>query len=124
MGLDDPVAVVVEGAGVEKLVFRFELAAASVLREEIRVGELALRIVVAPAVPRMARQRVEVPPVLLCFLAVIALIPGVPEEAFLLDLGAGVPAGERETEKSLDIGEAAEAVLTPTVRARARVVVR
>src|SRR3954447_9018611 len=119
MGLDGPVAVVVEGPGVEKLVFRFELAAASVLREEIRVRELALRIVVAPAVPRMARQRVEVPPVLLRVLAVIALIAGKPEEPLLQHRFPPIPEGERETEQPLDVGEAGEPVLAPAVRARA-----
>ena len=49
--LDDPVAVLVEGAGVEELVLGVELASARVLSEEIAVWELPLRIVVAPAVP-------------------------------------------------------------------------
>ncbi len=52
--LDDPVTVAVEGAGVEKLVLRIELAAAAVLGHEVVVGERLLRIVVAPPVPRMA----------------------------------------------------------------------
>ena len=122
--LDDPVAVLVEHAGVEQLVLGIELAAARVLGDEVAVRELLLRIVVAPAVPRVARQRVEVPPVLLRVLAVVALIAGEAEDPLLQDRVAAVPERESETEPLLDVAEAGEPVLAPAVRARPRVVVR
>jgi hypothetical protein len=122
--LDDPVAVLVERAGVEQLVLGLVLPPAPVLGEEVAVGELALRVVIAPAVPRMARRRVEVPPVLLGVLAVVPLVAGEPEDPLLQDRIAAVPEREREAEPLLDVGEAGEPVLAPPVGARARVVVR
>ena len=124
MDLDDPVAVVVEDAGVEQLVLGVELAAAAVLRDEVAVRELALRIVVAPAVPGMAREGVEVPPVLLGVLAVVALVSGQAEDPLLQDRVAAVPEREREAEPLLDVRETGQPVLAPAIRARARVVVR
>jgi hypothetical protein len=52
--LDYPVAIVVEDARVEELVLGIGLAAAAVLGDQVRVRELALRIVVSPAIPRVA----------------------------------------------------------------------
>ncbi len=121
--LDDPVAVVVECPGVEQLVLGVELAPPPVLRDEIGVRELALRVVVAPPVPRVARQGVEIPPVLLGILAVVALVPGQPEDALLEDRIAAVPEREPEAEPLLDVREPGEAVLAPAVGARAGVVV-
>ena len=121
--LDDPVAVVVEGARVEQLVLGVVLAAAAVLGDEVAVGELALRVVVAPAVPGVARQRVEVPPVLLRVLAVVALAAGEAEDALLQDRVAAVPEREREAEPLLDVREPGQPVLAPAVGARAGLVV-
>ena len=122
--LDDPVAVVVEGARVEQLVLGVELAPARVLGHEVGVRKLGLRVVVAPAVPGVARQGVEVPPVLLGVLAVVALLPCQPEDALLEDRVAAVPEREAEAEPLLDVREPGEAVLAPAVGARAGVVVR
>ena len=112
--LDDPVAVVVEGAGVEQLVLGVELAAAAVLGDEVAVGELALRVVVAPAVPGVARQRVEVPPVLLGVLAVVALVAGQAEDALLQDRVAAVPEREREAQPLLDVARSRRARPRPS----------
>ena len=122
--LDDPVAVLVEDARVEQLVLRVELPAPRVLGHEVAVRERTLRVVVAPAIPRVARQRVEVPPVLLRILAVVALVAGQAEDALLEDRVAPVPERERETEPLLDVREAGEPVLAPAVGARAGMIVR
>jgi hypothetical protein len=122
--VDHPVAVVVEDTGVEELVLGIRLAAPCVLGDEVAVRELVLRIVVAPPVPRVARERVEVPPVLLCVLAVVALVAGEPEDPLFQDRVALVPQRKREAEPLLDVGEAGEAVLAPAIRTRARMVVR
>jgi hypothetical protein len=71
--VDDPVAVVVEGAGVQQLVLRVQLAAPSVLVNKRLIRERRLRIVVPPAIPGVTRQGIQVPPVLLGVLAMIAL---------------------------------------------------
>ena len=122
--LDDPVAVVVEDAGVQQLELRVELRARSVLVDEPCVRELRLRVVVAPPVPGVARRRVEVPPVLLGVLAVVALVPGEAEDPLLEDRVAAVPECEAEAEALLDVAEPGEPVLAPPVCARAGVVVR
>ncbi len=122
--LDDPVAVVVEDAGVEQLVLGVELAATAVLGLEVRVRERPLRVVVAPPVPRVARERVEIPPVLLGVLAVVALVAREAVDALLEDRVAPVPERERQAQTLLDVREAGEAVLAPAVGPRASLVVR
>ena len=104
--LDDPVAVVVEDAGIEQLVLGSCLPRRRVLGDEVRVRELGLRVVVAPSVPRVAREGVEVPPVLLGILAVVALLAGQAEDALLEDRVAPVPEREAKAEPLLDVGEA------------------
>src|SRR5262249_16706789 len=122
--LDDPVAVVIEDAGVQQLVLGVELPAPAVLGEEVVVRERRLRIVVPPAVPRVARRRVEVPPVLLGVLAVVPLLARAPEDPALQDRVRPVPGRKAEAESLLDVAEAGQAVLAPAVGARARMVVR
>ena len=92
--LDDPVAVVVEDAGVEQLVLRLELRASPVLDDQVVVRERRLRVVVAPAEPGAAGHGVEVPPVLLDVLAVVALAVGQPEHPLLEDRVPPVPQRE------------------------------
>ena len=94
--LDDPVAVVVEDAGVEQLVLGLELRARARSRAiRSSYGNARLRVVVAPAQPGAARQRVEVPPVLLGVLAVVALAVRQPEHPLLEDRVAAVPQRQR-----------------------------
>ena len=121
---DVPVAVVVEGARVEEFVLGSAAIAAGVLCHELVIRKGSLRIDVAPAHPGMRRRGVQVPPVLLAVLAVIALVPGEAEDALLEDRVAAVPEREREAQQLLLVADATEAVLAPAVRARTRVVVR
>jgi hypothetical protein len=55
--LDDPVAIVVEDTGVDELVLRLELGPVGVGLDQVCVRERGLRVVVAPAQQRMARQQ-------------------------------------------------------------------
>ena len=121
--LADPVAVVVEHAGVEQLVLRVELAPPAVLGQQVGVREGPLRIVVTPTVPGMTGHGVEVPPVLLDVLAMVALGAGETEHPLLEDRVATVPQRQTEAQALLDVGEPGHAVLTPAVRARAGMVV-
>ena len=89
--LDDPVPVVVEHTRVHQLVLGLTLISPAVLGDQVPVGELGLRIVVAPAQPRVARERVEIPPVLLHVLTVIALWTREAEHPLLQDRIAPVP---------------------------------
>ena len=88
---DYPVSVLVEDAGVDQLVLRVELAAPGILRDQVSVRELALWVVVAPGVPGVRRRPVQVPPVLLDVLAVIALWAGEAEHPLLEDRIDAVP---------------------------------
>ncbi len=115
--LGDPVAVVVECPGVEKLIFHIELAAPGVLRPEFFIGKRQLRVMVTPAVPGMAGHGVEVPPILLDVLPVVALRAGQPEGALLQDRVAPVPQRQPQAQALLDVAEPGQAVLTPPERA-------
>src|SRR5262249_16861160 len=108
---------------VEELELRVVEAAAAVLGDEQLVGEGRLGVVVAPAEPRVDREGVEVPPVLLGVLAVVALGPGQTEDALLEDRVAAGPEGERQAEALLHVADAGQPVLVPAVGAGAGVVV-
>ena len=95
-----------------------------VLGDEVGVRELALRVVVAPAHPRVGGRGVEVPPVLLGVLAVVALVAGEPEDPLLQDRVATVPEREREAKRLAVVAASGQAVLVPPVGARPSVVVR
>ena len=87
------------------------------------VRERDLRVVVAPAQQRVARQPFEVPPVLLDVLAVVPLRAGEAEHPLLEDRVLPVPEREREAEVVADVRDPGHAVLVPAVGARAGVVV-
>src|SRR5580704_1082627 len=72
----------------------------------------------------MARDRVQIPPVLLDVLAVVALRPGQPERPLLEDRVAAVPQRQPQAQPLLDVAEAGQAVLTPAVRTGPGMVVR
>src|SRR6202020_1358424 len=122
--LDDPVPVVRERPGVQQLVFRLLAVPGRVHVDQVLVRERTLRVVVTPPVPRVARDGVQVPPVLLDVLAVVALRPGQPEGPLLQDRIAPVPQGQAQAEPLLDVAEPGQPVLAPPVGPRPRVVVR
>ena len=122
--LDDPVPVLIEDPGVDQLVFGLVPVAPGVLIDQVLIGIRGLRIVIPPPVPRMARDRVEVPPVLLDVLAVIALRPGQAEGPLLQDRIAAVPQRQAQAQPLLDVAEPGQAVLAPPVGARPGMVVR
>ena len=122
--LDDPVPALVEDPGVEQLIFGLQPAARPVLVDEVFIGERGLRIVIPPPVPRMARNRVQVPPVVLDVLAVIALRPGQPERPLLQDRIPAVPQRQAQAQPLLHIAEPGQAILAPPVSARPGVIMR
>src|SRR5205809_420817 len=124
--LDDDVevAIVVEDAGVEQLVFARSPVPARGLLEQQRVGKRAVRVVVEVVHVGVGRRDVEIEVVLLDVLAVIALRARETEEALLEDHVAAVPEGQREAESLGVVGDAGQAVLAPAVGARAGVIVR
>src|SRR5215470_4367547 len=61
----------------------FGTVARCVLRHELGIWVLSVRVVVPPAIPGMTRDRVQVPPVLLDVLAVVTLAAGQAEQPLL-----------------------------------------
>ncbi len=79
------VAVVVKGVAVDQVELGLVLAARLVLRDEFRIGEFSLRILVQHLLVRVARRGVEVPVHLLHILAVIAFAVRETEQTLLED---------------------------------------
>jgi len=117
---DVPIAVFVEDACVEKLVLHVEPAPAPVLLDQVFVWEGSLRIHILPAEPGRGGGGVDVPPVLLGVLAVVALDAGEAEYALLQDGVDAVPERKGQAETLLLVADAGEAVLSPAVCSRAR----
>ena len=118
------VAVVVEHAGVEQLVLEVAEAALAVRPQQVVVRVRRLRVLVDALHVRVRRRAVDVEPVLLDVLAVVALGVRQPEHPLLEDRVGAVPQREREAQPLLVVGHAGDPVLAPAVGARARVVVR
>ena len=118
------VPVLGKGPGVDELVLGVAAPAAPVLRHQVGVGEGALRVLVERPHVRMRRGAVQEEVVLLDILAVIPLGSGQSEGPLLQDGIGFVPQGEREAEQPAVVADSQQPVLAPSVRPRARVVVR
>ena len=118
------VSVFIEDAGVEKLELEAAAGPPLVLRREMGVGELRLRILIEILHVRMGRRVVEVEVVFLDVLAVVAFVGGESEQAFLEDGVAAVPEGGGEAEELVAVADAGDAVLAPAVGLAAGQVVR
>ena len=121
--LDHPVAGV-EHARVEQLVLALELRAFAVDAQQVLVREFGLRVVVAPAQPGARRQRIEVPPVVLGVLAVVALAVREAEHPLLEDRVAAVPQRQPEAQPPEHVGQPGHPVLVPAVGPGTGVIVR
>ena len=122
--LDDPVPPAVEHPGVDQLVFGLKPISPPVLVDQILIRIRRLRIVIAPAVPGMTRDRVEIPPILLHVLAMIPLRPGQPERSLLQDRIASVPQRQAKAQPLLHVAEPGQTVLAPAVGTRPGMVMR
>ena len=72
----------------------------------------------------MRRRRIEVEVILLHVLAVIAFISRQAEQAFFQDGIAPIPQRQREADPLVAVADPADAVFSPAIGARARMVVR
>ena len=77
------VAIVIEDARVEQLVFHVAAVAPFIRLDQIVIRKRGLRILVQILHVRMGRRAVEVEVILFDVLAVVAFAVGQPEEAFL-----------------------------------------
>ena len=114
---DVEVAILMEDAGVEQLVFELVPAAAATGLNKIAVRVLRLRVLVEVLHVRVGRRAVEVEVVFLDVLAVVAFAVGQAEQPLLQDGVLAVPQGQREAEPLPVVGEACQAVLAPAVGA-------
>jgi hypothetical protein len=96
---------------------------AAVFLQQPAVGIFGLRIFVEIAQHAVAGGGVEVEVVFLHILAVIALIAGKTEGAFLEDWIAAVPQGQRETQPLLLVANPAQTILIPAIGAGTGLVV-
>src|SRR5437899_11975876 len=117
VGCDLRVPVAVKAARIEELVLGLRAAAAPILLDPPGIRERVLWVQVAPAHPGVGGSGVEVKPVLLGVLAVVALVPGQAEDPFLDDRIAAVPQGEGEAKNLMVIAPTCEAVLVPAIHA-------
>src|SRR5689334_8425432 len=121
---DIEVAVLPEGAGVEKFELGILLRAASIFRHQFAVGKSPLRILVEKLHVRVRGRGVEMKVILLHVFAVVSFISGQAEEPFLENGIGFVPESEAETDILMTVANGGESVLVPTVGARAGLVVR
>lgn len=117
-------AVLVEDTRVDELELGLIVPARRVLLAQrgIRVG--GLRVAVEVLRPAVGGGRVEVPPVLLGVLTVVALAVGEAEVALLEAVVVPVPHRDGEVEEAVAVAQPGDAVLTPAVGTRVRVVER
>src|ERR1700734_1001669 len=118
------VAVVVENAGVQQLVFLFVARALAVGIDEVGVRIGAMRVLVEVLHVRVGGSAIEVEVVLLYVLAMITFAVGQAEEPLLEDRILAVPQRNREAQHAMNVGDPRETVLAPSVCARARLVMR
>ena len=118
------VAIVIEHAGVEQFVLELFAREQGIGLDQAGVRKGPLRVLVQVLHVRVGRRRVEVEVVLLDVLAVVPLAVGQAEQPLLEDGVVAVPQGERETEPLLVVGDAAQPVLAPAIRAQSRLVMR
>src|SRR5262245_31128526 len=121
---DVGVTVVLEYTRVEKLELRLGAPAAAALRQERGIRIRRLRILVEKLHVRVSRRGIEVEVVLLHVLAMVSLGPGEPEQSLLEDRVTAVPERDGEAQPLVVVADPPEAVLTPSIRARPRVIVR
>ena len=120
---DVEVTILIEHAGIDQLVLEFVAAAFAVGLDEIAVWKRRLRVLVQVLHVRVRRRRVEIEVVLLDVLAVVALAVGQTKQPFLEDGVLAVPERDGETEDLLVVGDAGEAVFSPSIGSRARLIV-
>ena len=112
------IAVVVEDAGIEKLVFELATAARPVGGRQVGVWVGRLWVLVEELHVRVGGRAVQVEVVLLDILAVVALGVGKPEHPLLQDRVTTVPQRQREAQPPLVVAKPGNAVLTPAIRPR------
>src|SRR5258708_33696456 len=124
--LDENVKIPASGKNtcVEQFKLRLTTAATLVLLQQGFVREFRLRVFVEHAHVAVRGCRVEVKVIFLDVLAMIALISRKAKKPFFQNGVASIPQRQPETDHLVAVADPAEAVLSPTIRARTLVGVR
>src|SRR5215471_1712380 len=120
---DIEVAVRIKNPRIEKLVFKVVATPAPVRFYQIAIGKFLLRILVEVLHVRVCGSAINIKVVLLHIFAVIALAIRQTEQALFEDRVAAVPKSYGEAELLLIVRDACQSVFSPTIGARARLVV-
>ena len=118
-----PEPIFVEYAGVDQFVFGLILPPSRVGIDQVGVGKVGLGVVISPAQPGVCGRGIEIPPILLGVLAVVALVAGQAEHALLQNRVLPVPKRQRQAEPLTDVTDAGHAVFAPPIGPAAGMIV-
>src|SRR3954447_5667588 len=113
-----------KNAGVHEFELRFVTRTSGVLIDKPLIRERLLGIVVPPAQPGMARDTIEIPPVLFDVLAMVSLRTGQAEHSLFQDRIDAVPQSQRKAKIMMDVGKSRHPVFVPSVRPGSRMIMR
>src|SRR5262249_16050496 len=108
---------------IEQLVLEVLPASALVGLDQVGVRVGGLRILVEVLHIRMGRRAVEMEVILLDVLTMVGFAVGEPEQAFLEDRIPAIPQGQRKAQTLAIVADASQAILTPAIGPRARLIV-
>src|ERR1035441_35167 len=120
---DVEILIVIENVRIEELEFRTH-AAIAVLFDQLAIRELSMRILVEHPHITVSGNVIQMEPVLLCILAMIAFVAGEPEHTLFQNGIAAVPKRQSEHQQLVTVADSRYAVLTPSIRLAARLIVR
>lgn len=109
---------------VDQLEFGIDLASAPVLLQQAGVRELGLGVLVESFEVGIGRRGVEVEVTLLDVLAVISFLVREAKKAFLQDGIFFIPKCDGKANMLVAVADSGNAVFSPAIRARARMIVR
>ena len=112
-----------EDVGVDQFVLAIGIGQLHVLRPELMVGKFHSRVGICGVPPRVAWQRIEVPPLFLGVFRVVAFVSVEPEEPLFEVVVATVPERHREAPDLVSVREAEHAVFVPPIGPRPGVVI-
>ena len=101
-----------------------DFPALAIFFHKLVVGKCGLRILVQKFHVGMRGSRIEMEIILLHVFAVIAFVPVKSKQAFLQYGIAPIPHRQRKTNSLLNVANSSDAVFTPSIRARPRMIVR
>src|SRR6185312_613572 len=110
-------------AGIEQLILWLRAAASLVCLYKLGIGKCRLGIFVQVFHVRVGGGTVEIEVILLHVFPMIALGVRQPKQSLFQDRINAIPEGERETERLLIVRDARDAIFSPAVGARARLLV-